>query len=283
MIIYDFFRDDTIIAGFSERSGGVSPIPDKSLNLSFSREPYGNRENVLENYRIAAGQLGVDPESITRMSQVHGRDILRVEAEHRGMGVMREIAPELARHGFDGMITNGPGITLSTTHADCTPVLLYDPDNRAIGAVHSGWKGTCLKIADEAVKRMTAEFGTRPEDLKAIIGPAISMAHFEVRRDVYDQFTEAFSGIDERTLNELIRKDAPVAGSVSGADNDQKWHINMRGFVKLTLLGARLRPDNILDDDSCTFAQSSRFFSHRRDGGKAGAMAAFIFIKEHEK
>ena len=281
MIIYDFFRDDTIIAGFSERSGGVSPIPEKSLNLSFSREPYGNRENVLENYRIAAGQLSVDPESITRMPQVHGRDILRVEAEHKGMGVMREIPSELARHGFDGMITNVPGITLSTTHADCTPVLLYDPDNRVIGAVHSGWKGTCLKIAEAAVKRMTAEFGTRPENLKAIIGPAISMTHFEVRRDVYEQFADAFSHIDECRLNELISKDEPASGSA--AQNDQKWHINMRGFVKLTLLEAGLRPDNIFDDDSCTFTQSSRFFSHRRDGGKAGAMAAFISIKEQLK
>ncbi|MBP5780133.1 MAG: laccase domain-containing protein, partial [Clostridia bacterium] len=179
MIRYGFFNDENVIAGFSERGGGVSPMPEYSLNLSFSREPDGNRENVLENYRIASYMLGIGTDSVTRMPQVHGSDILTVLQGHRGMGVTRTIDAALAAHGYDGMITDVPGITLSTTHADCTPVLLFDPVKRAIGAVHSGWKGTCLKIAARAVERMTAEFGSEPADIKAIIGPAISKACFE--------------------------------------------------------------------------------------------------------
>ena len=127
MIRYCFFNDDNVTAGFSERSGGVSPMPENSLNLSFSREPFGNRENVLENYRAACSQLGIATDSVTRMPQVHGKDILRVREEHKGMGVTRNIDPGLAANGYDGLITDVPGITLSTTHADCTPVLLYDP------------------------------------------------------------------------------------------------------------------------------------------------------------
>ena len=282
MIKYGFFENENIIAGFSERSGGVSPMPENSLNLSFSREPGANRLNVLENYRIAASQLSVEPGSVTRMSQVHGSDVIRIGEEHRGMGVTRELPGELSVHGYDGMITNVPGITLSTTHADCTPVLLYDPENGAIGAVHSGWKGTCLKIAAETVKRMEEEFGSRPENVKAVIGPAISLKHFEVRKDVYEQFIDAFSDLGRETLFGLIKKDGTGDNiSTGGAiEADPKWHIDMRGFVKLTLIRCGLLADNIFDDDLCTFSDPSRFFSHRRDGTRSGAMAAFIAIRK---
>ncbi|MBO4326313.1 MAG: peptidoglycan editing factor PgeF [Clostridia bacterium] len=274
MILYDFFKDDTVIAGFSERSGGVSPLPENSLNLSFSREPGGNRENVLENYRIAARSLGVRTESITRMPQVHGADILCVKELHRGMGVTRPIAPELAAHGFDGMVTDVPGITLMTTHADCTPVLMFDPEKRAVAAVHSGWKGTCLKIASEAVKKLQTEYGSRPENIKAVIGPSICRDHFEVRRDVYEKFTASFAEYGEIPEG-MIRKVVP-----EGPDNDPKWLVDMRGFVKLTLLRSGLAADNICDADICTFGRPDLFFSHRRDGAGSGAMAAFISLKE---
>ena len=116
MIIYDFFNDSRVLAGFSERSGGVSPLPEGALNLSFTREPE-RRDNVLENHRIAAAQLGVPLESLTRMPQLHGANILRVTRELRGCGVTRPFPPEAAG-GFDGLITDEAGITLSTTHAD---------------------------------------------------------------------------------------------------------------------------------------------------------------------
>lgn len=276
MIRYCFFNDENVVAGFSERNGGVSPMPENSLNLSFSREPFGNRENVLENYRIACSQLGIGTDSVTRMSQVHGSDILTVRREHRGMGVTRDFDAALAAHGYDGMITDVPGITLSTTHADCTPVLLFDPVKRAAGAVHSGWKGTCLKISANAVKRMAEEFGSNPGDIKAIVGPSICMEHFEVRSDVYGQFCEAFKDVDECTLNSLIR--GPEAGETHG--NDPKWHVDMRGFVKLTLTLSGVKADNIFDDSACTFCLEDRFFSHRRDGKASGAMAAFICLRE---
>ena len=251
-------------------------MPDNSLNLSFSREPFGNRENVLENYRIACSQLGICTDSVTRMSQVHGPDILTVRKEHMGMGVTRDIDAALAAHGYDGMITNVPGITLSTTHADCTPVLLFDPVKRAAGAVHSGWKGTCLKISANAVKRMTEEFGSDLGDIKVIIGPSICRKHFEVRSDVYGQFREAFKEVDGDKLNSLIC--GPDAGEMSG--NDPKWHVDMRGFVKLTLMMSGVKADNIFNDSACTFCLEDRFFSHRRDGKASGAMAAFICLRE---
>lgn len=258
-------------------------MPENSLNLSFSREPDGNRENVLENYRIASYMLGIGTDSVTRMPQVHGSDILTVLQGHRGMGVTRTIDAALAAHGYDGMITDVPGITLSTTHADCTPVLLFDPVKRAIGAVHSGWKGTCLKIAANAIRRMEEEFGSKARDIRAVIGPSICMDHFEVRSDVLRQFREAFKDIDGETMKALIRDpdEAGLGGAdMGGADNDPKWHVDMRGFVKLTLTNCGVKPENIYDDNACTFCCEDRFFSHRRDGKASGAMAAFICLRD---
>ena len=269
MIVYDFFHDDRVTAGFSERSGGVSPKPVNALNLSFTREPE-SRDNVLENHRIAAAQLGVPFESVTRMPQLHGDNILRVTRELRGCGVTRPFPPEAAG-GFDGLITDEAGITLSTTHADCTPVLLWDPVKCAIAAVHSGWKGTCLKIAARAVERMSAEFGSAPADIKAIIGPAISKACFEVRADVLTEFRKAFADSDEAFA---LLTDGPC-----GDPRDPKWHVDMRGFVKQALIEAGIAEAHILDDALCTYMLEDRFFSHRRDGGRSGAMASFIYIK----
>ena len=268
MIIYGFFNDSRVTAGFSERSGGVSPKPVNALNLSFTREPE-SRDNVLENHRIAAAQLGVPFESVTRMPQLHGANILRVTQELRGCGVTKPFPPEAAG-GFDGLITNEPGITLSTTHADCTPVLMWDPVKCAAAAVHSGWKGTCLKIAARAVERMHEEFGSDPADIKAVIGPAISKNCFEVRADVLGEFRKVFGDPDAfETLT-----DGPC-----GDAGDPRWHVDMRGFVKLALREAGVTEANIFDDALCTYTLEDRFFSHRRDGARSGAMASFIYIR----
>ncbi len=271
MIIYDFFGDNNVLAAFSERSGGVSPLPEKALNLSFSREPGGNRDNVIRNHIIAARELGIDAVMITRMPQLHGNRILKVDRETAGCGIMKPFPPG-AEKGFDGMITDVPGVVLSTSHADCTPVMLYDPVKRAIGAVHSGWKGTCLEISLEAVKRLTEAFGSRPEDIKAIIGPAICVDHFEVRKDVADMFAKTFGDGEGNCPEELFR--TPRDG-----ETDPRWHIDMKGFVKLTLTRAGLKEDNIFVSGDCTFGEADRFFSHRRDGAMSGAMASFICIR----
>ena len=271
MIVYGFFNDDKVLAAFSERSGGVSPLPENALNLSFSREPGGNRDNVMKNHAIAADTLGIDVNMITRMPQLHGDNILVVDRELAGSGITKPFPPG-AEKGYDGMVTNVPGAVLSTSHADCVPVLLYDPVKKAVGAVHSGWKGTCLKISAAAVKKLEEAFGSRPEDVKAIIGPAICMDHFEVRKDVADRFTEAFGDADGNCPGTLMKLPRP-------GEQDPKWHVDMRGFVKLTLTESGLKEDNIFVSEDCTFGEPERFFSHRRDGAMSGAMASFICLK----
>ncbi len=257
MIRYDF-GDDRIRCGFTTREGGVSPFPKDAMNMSFTREP--NTENVLANYRRAALELGVDFAGMTGVRQVHGNSVLLVTEENKGLN----------KNGtYDAMITKTPGITLCTVHADCTPVFLYDPVNCAVGTIHSGWRSTVLKITKATVEAMGTHFGTCPENLQAVIGPAISLDAFEVDEDVFVAFREAFPNL--MTDPALCR--LPVAGKTV------KWHLSVPGFVYQTLLESGVLAANIHWDRTCTFHQERHFFSHRRDRGTTGAMSGMIGIK----
>ena len=258
MIRYDF-GDDRIRCGFTTREGGVSPFPTGSMNMSFSREP--NAANVLENYRRAALELGVTFDGMTGVKQVHGRDVLLVDESNKGLN---------KNGAYDGMITATPGITLCTVHADCTPVFLYDPVHVAVAAIHSGWRSTSLRISEAAVAAMGMHFGTRPEDLRAIIGPAISLAAFEVDEDVFTAFREAFPTLMENPA--LCR--FPEKGKTV------KWHLSVPGFVYHTLLESGVPADHIQWEEICTFHHEGLFFSHRRDRGTTGAMSGMIGIGE---
>lgn len=257
MIRYDL-GNDRICCGFTTREGGVSPFPKDAMNMSFSRE--SNGENVLENYRRAACQLGVSFDGLTGVSQVHGKDVLFVTNENKG----------LQKNGaYDAMITQTPGITLCTVHADCTPVFLYDPEHCAVGAVHSGWRSTVLQISKETVETMGKYFGTRPEAVRAVIGPAISLDAFEVDEDVYTEFRRVFGTLTDR--GDLCRKPQDTSSV--------KWHLSVPGFVRETLLACGIPRENIQWDGICTAKDTRRFFSHRRDRGTTGAMAGLIGIR----
>ncbi|MBP3391468.1 MAG: peptidoglycan editing factor PgeF [Clostridia bacterium] len=250
MIRYDF-GDSRVRCGFTTREGGVSPFPVHAMNMSFTREP--STANVLENYRRAAVELGVDFEGMTGVKQVHGRDVLLVTGENVGLN---------KNGNYDAMITQTPGITLCTVHADCTPIFLYDPKHCAVAAIHSGWRSTVLKIAKETVEAMEKHFGTCPRDLQAVIGPAIHIDAFEVDADVYTAFGEAFPCLIDDPA--LCRR-----ASV-------KWHLSVPGFVYHTLIESGVH--QIYWDHRCTFQNEQLFFSHRRDRGTTGAMAGIIGI-----
>ncbi len=252
MIRYDF-GDDRIRCGFTTREGGVSPFLKDAMNMSFTREP--STENVLENYRRAALELGVSFAGLTGVKQVHGRDVLLVTEENKGLNT---------NGTYDAMITGTPGITLCTVHADCTPVFLYDPKHGAVAAIHSGWRSTVLRISKATVEAMGTHFGTRPQDLHAVIGPAISLDAFEVDEDVFVAFREAFPALMQDSA--LCRR------------KTVKWHLSVPGFVYQTLLESGVLAENIHWDMRCTFSDAQQFFSHRRDRGTTGAMSGMIGI-----
>lgn len=243
--------------GFMTRQGGVSKGPYESLNLGFNR---GDSEAaVAENYRRAAACFAKTPDRIILAHQTHTSVIKRVTQAEAGMGVVRD----RDFHDVDGLITNEPGILLATSHADCTPIFLLDPVRRAIGMVHSGWKGTAGTIADNAVRAMEREFGTDPSELISVIGPCICGGCYEVGQEVAVQFMEVFGG-------EHFALEKKKNG---------KYMLDLKLANKRILFEAGLREFNIISSGLCTFERSDLFYSHRRMGAERGQMLAFIGLK----
>lgn len=241
--------------GFSTRLGGVSPAPWDSLNLGANRGD--SPANVEENFRRFCAAVGTDPDRLVKNHQVHG-DLVRPVT---GADVMSSpSAPGLFE--ADGLITDQPGLCLTIFSADCIPVLLYDPKKRVIAAAHAGWRGTALGIAARAAQRMEADYGCRPGDIRAAIGPGISPCCFETHADV-PQGLRAGLG---RDAEPFIR---PLA-------QEGKFSVDLKGANALWLRRAGLLPEHIALCTACTACDQEHFWSHRRMGSARGSLAAVI-------
>jgi len=155
---------------------GFSTLELGSVGLKGSRDP----DAVQQARRKFALELGLDPASLTTIGAVHGNSVSRVD-------VQQDVVDDV-----DGLITNQPGIALFATYADCYPIVLWDPEHRAAGLVHAGWRGTEADVAAEAVRSMAREFDSNPERMKAAIGPGICGRCYEVGEDVATRFDRRF-------------------------------------------------------------------------------------------
>lgn len=182
---------------FTTRLGGVSADIFSTMNLSFTR---GDEEAaVRENYRRLAGALGVAGGAFVLLrSDPHGS-----RAPHHGSGRREGTDPrERDYRDVDGLITDEPGLVLSTFYADCVPLYLVDPVHRAIGMSHSGWRGTAARMGAVTLSAMQEAYGTRPEDVVCAVGPSICKDCYEVSADVADIFAEKFPGHEQEILAE---------------------------------------------------------------------------------
>lgn len=249
-----------VLHGFTTRLGGVSQGHLGSMNLSFSRGD--KRESVMENYRRIAAAIGFSVDSVVCSAQTHTVHIKRVGKNERGMGVRKEPGYQ----DVDGLITNEPGITLATFYADCVPLYLVDPAVKAIGLVHSGWRGTVGKIGKKAVEAMQREYGSSPEQIVAVIGPSICADCYEVSEDVAEEFRNAYP--------EQLHRDL-IIGKGNG-----KYQLNLWNACRENFLEAGISPDHITLPQICTCCNPGYLFSHRATGGKRGNLAAFLALKE---
>jgi purine-nucleoside/S-methyl-5'-thioadenosine phosphorylase / adenosine deaminase len=173
-------------AAVTARSGGVSPGPYATLNLSLSvgDDPAG----VLENRRRLAAGFGARPEDFVFARQVHGAGVRVVGLADRGSGAF---SLDDAIADADALVTSSPGVALAILTADCVPVVLHDPVAGVLACVHAGWRGTVARVSAAAVAAMRA-LGTRPSDIVAGIGPAIAASRYQVGPDVHQAVTRAF-------------------------------------------------------------------------------------------
>ncbi len=241
---------------FSTRLGGVSGGEFAAMNLGFGRGD--SEENVSENYRRLCAALGVEPGSLVCGAQVHKTDIRRVDGSHRGLGIWKE--NDIA--SADGLCTDVPGVTLTVYAADCVPVYFYDPVRRAIGLAHAGWRGAVLDMPGVMARRMVTEFGCRPADILAAVGPSICPGCFEVDEPVAQEFL-ALEG---------------AAGFVTGPAHG-KYHVDLWECCRQSLLRAGVPAGHITLGGVCTMENSTLLFSHRKTRGRRGSNCALLALK----
>lgn len=236
-----FCGTDNLVALQTTRKGGVSPEPFGTLNLG--RNTADLPENVQENTERLCRSAGLSSDRLAASDQVHGTAICHV----RQPGV---------RNGFDALVTAERDVFLCVFTADCFPVLLFDPQNRAVAAIHAGWKGTAGKIVAKTVAEMSALFGTVPGELIAWIGTGISQAEYEVSEEVAQKIPSAHYRAAEGGGKTVL--------------------LDLAACNKAQLTGAGVPATQIERSPFCSYRDSELFYSYRRDAGNTGRMASVI-------
>ena len=257
-----FQRETGIQHGFSTRKGGVSKEHLASLNLSFSVEDA--KENVLENFRRIGERFGKTPEDFVLSKQSHETKVLKVGMKDRGKGITKDRDYE----GIDALITDEEGLILSCFSADCVPILFYDPIHKAVGACHSGWRGTKGKILQNVVEEMRKHFSSNPAEILIAIGPSICKEQYVVSEDLALSFLEDYPDLGEDSSSPIQRI------------SKDKFQMDLWDLNRRIALDSGIREEHISISGYCTMENPELFFSHRYSQGRRGLQGAFICLQD---
>ena len=251
-----------LIHGFSLRSGGVSTVYDSGGDLNLGLTPADTPANVAANRNLlvdvlTSGDTCADRPRLTAIRQVHSAEIHVVRGK-------TALSPTLTG---DGLLTNEPGELLGILTADCVPVLIADWRLRAVGVFHAGWRGTVQGIVDKGVHRMVSQFGSKPQDLRALIGPAIGACCYTVGPEVQEAFRTAFDYAPELMAANPSAQTGTVQLDLREANRRQLLHAGVPE-AHIDLLGG------------CTSCAPECYFSHRQSGGHTGRMMSVAGIRQ---
>ncbi|MCI8418182.1 MAG: peptidoglycan editing factor PgeF [Lachnospiraceae bacterium] len=261
-LVFSHLEETQLVChGFSTRLGGVSEGMLSTMNLSFSRGDDPGR--VRENYGRMGRAVGFSCENLVFSHQTHTTHVRRVTEADRGKGYLFSRDYE----NVDGLITNVPGLVLTTFYADCVPLFFLDPVHKAIGLSHSGWRGTAGGMGPVTLRAMAQEFGTEPSQVLAAIGPSICQDCYEVSQDVIEEFQKTFP---PEQWPKLYQE----------KEEKGKYQLDLWQANELLLLGAGIRPEHLSVTNICTCCNPELLFSHRASKGKRGNLAAFLMLKE---
>jgi polyphenol oxidase len=243
-----------IAAGFTSRIGGVSEGCYESLNFSLSRE--GNINNLQENFRRAAGALGLNARTIVLDNYEHGTGIYHASPDDGGKGLFRET--DLPK--CDAILITEPGITAVTMHADCVPLFFLDPIKNVACIAHAGWRGVWGGLPRKIAEEFKETYGSKKEDILTAIGPHIMSCCFEVGDEVASLFSDKF-------------------GSFTVKKQGGRLLADMQAAILVQFMEAGLPSQNCTCANLCTSCLPELFYSHRRDKGETGAMASLIAFR----
>ncbi len=238
--------------GFSTRHGGVSADPPSLLNLT--KTTWDAAENVTINRRRFLEALDLADVPLVTLSQNHS-DRLHIIGEKFDQ---RNRRPE-----GDALASRLTMTALGVQIADCFPILLLDPQNRAVAAVHSGWKGTLSRLLFKTVRAMHEAFNTEPSRLLVALGPGIRSCCFEVGPEVAGPFAREY---------------ARAGACRHDAMRQNKLFVDLPHALLAQLREAGVSPENAFDMEACTRCRQDEFFSYRGEGSRSGRMMAVIAL-----
>ena len=210
---------------------------------------------IVQNRQAVTDALGIGVQyQIVLADQTHSDHIhIVTQAETRGW---RERESAIA--SCDALITAQTEVMLGILTADCVPILLFDPHQEVVAAVHAGWKGTKANIVAKTVAHMETHFGCNPQNIIAAIGPSIGQCCYEVGEEVAEHFS-------------------CIEGAYQKRENG-KYMLNLKHINKYQLLKSGLLSNNIEQSSVCTSCDTERFFSYRKEQGCSGRFMSLIGI-----
>jgi YfiH family protein len=255
-LICEPLENEGFANAFSTRLGGVSPMPENSLNLAGFNED--DAENIYENrrrfLRLFAGDW-----TLAGCWQMHGTDVRVVKSEDEAKPKPGVLGDE---QYCDALISKTPRILLAVKTADCVPVLLADAATGAFAAVHAGWRGTSASIVVGAIDQLQNEYGTLPKDLRAAIGPAAAVCCYEVGGDVIGKFRGQF----------------PDADALFEPTRDGHARIDLHKANRNQLIAAGVPAERIHTAPLCTMERTDLFFSYRREKAVHGRVGRLMSV-----
>ena len=219
------------------------------------------KEKAVNDYKELTKAIKSDYKHIVKSRQRHTKNVKCV--------LEKGEEPEFCSDKYqdtDGLVTNLPNTMLSTTNADCILMLFYDPVKNVIANTHSGWRGTLQRISVETIEKMHKRYGSNPKDIICCMCPSIRKCHFEVEKEVKEEFENEFKEISK-------------ADFIEETENNKKWHIDTIYINKQILKNAGVQEKNIIDSKICSVCESDQVHSFRAEGENYGLATAIIEIK----
>jgi len=280
-------------AGFSTREGGATTASGNPGDLNLGWNVNDPSEIVAANRaRFLETLAGPKPDELVAVRQFHS-PLIRIVGPQGGIPETAPLATSEGRPVLrgDALITNRRDVLLAILTADCVPVLVADTRRRVVAAFHAGWRPTLARIVERGIGTMRLQFGSRPKDLIAAIGPGIGACCYsvgeEVRFDFESQFAYAPSLFTEVYDSDPVKDKYPLlfltARAPGHSNIGPQIHLDLIEANRRQLLDAGVSASKISVVGECTACTrlpngQRRYFSHRDEHGYTGRMLSVIGI-----